>query len=127
MDFKKALEEVEKTLYDLQEENKTIPIVVEGEKDVEALQLLGVRGVILPINQGRSLTDFCDWLAERFEKIIILTDWDRHGGILCRMMIKQLRGRIEYNTSFRKIFAKYTMIRTVEGLPGWLKTMRNRI
>ena len=83
-------------------------------------------GNIIQINRGTSLTDFCDWLSERFQKIIILTDWDKHGGSLCRTIMKQLKGRVDYDTSFRKIFSKYAMIRTVEGLPSWLFTMKDK-
>ena len=126
MNLKEIIEEIEKTVYELQEENKFTPIIVEGEKDVEALHSLGITGVILVFNQGKSLTDFCDWIASRFKKVIILTDWDKRGGNLCRVMIQQFKGRVEYDISFRKTFARYTMIRSVEGLPAWLKTMHER-
>ncbi|HEC88975.1 MAG: hypothetical protein DRN12_07020 [Thermoplasmata archaeon] len=126
MNLKEILEEVEKTISDLQEENKSIPIIVEGEKDLQALHLLGVRGVILTFNKGKSLIDFCDWVASRFKKVIILTDWDRRGGNLCRVMIQQFKGRVEYDVSFRRIFARYTMVSKLEGLPRWIKTMHEK-
>ncbi len=37
MDYKKSFEDLEKALSELREENKSIPIIVEGEKDREAL------------------------------------------------------------------------------------------
>ena len=126
MNLEQVVEDVEKTVSELREENRSIPIIVEGEKDVYALHILGVNGIILTFNQGKSLTDFCDWVASRFKKVIILTDWDRRGGNLCRVMMKQFKGRVEYDTSFRRFFARYTMIKTVEGLPSWLETMREK-
>ena len=83
MDYKKSLEELEKGLNELREENKTVPIIVEGEKDIDALRKLSIFGEIIRVNTGVSLTDFCDQLAGKYRDIIILTDWDRKGGFLC--------------------------------------------
>ena len=77
MDYKKSLEDIEKALTELQEENKNIPILVEGDKDIEALYKLNIKGTILSVNKGISLTNFCDNVAQDYKEIIILTDWDR--------------------------------------------------
>jgi 5S rRNA maturation endonuclease (ribonuclease M5) len=58
---------------------------------------------------------------------IILTDWDRRGGQLCRIIKKNLLGRVSLDLSYREIFAKNTTIRTVEGLPSWLKTIKEKL
>lgn len=127
MDYKKSLEDLEKALTELQEENKNIPILVEGDKDIEALYKLNIKGTILSVNKGISLTNFCDNLAQDYKEIIILTDWDRKGGHLCHKIKKNLEGRVNCNTKFRELFARYTMIRTVEGLPSWIDTIKKRI
>ena len=127
MDHKKSLEEVEKTLLDLKEENKYIPILVEGEKDIDALRKLDVNGEIISLNRGITLTDFCDIISRKYNDIILLTDWDRKGGSLCHTIQKNLEGRVKCNTRFREIFASYTMIRTVEGLPSWIQTMKKKL
>ena len=127
MDYKKSLEDIEKALTELQEENKNIPILVEGDKDIEALYKLNIKGTILSVNKGISLTNFCDNLAQDYKEIIILTDWDRKGGHLCHKITKNLEGRVNCNTKFRELFARYTMIRTVEGLPSWIDTIKKRI
>jgi 5S rRNA maturation endonuclease (ribonuclease M5) len=127
MDYKKSLEEFEKALIELQEYNTNAPIIVEGEKDVEALKKLGVRGRIITINSGITLIDFCDKIAREFREVIILTDWDRKGGFLCSTIKRNLEGRVLCNTHYREIFAKYTMIKTVEGLPSWFTTMNEKI
>ena len=127
MDYKKSFEELEKILKELREENKKIPIIVEGEKDIIALQKIGFNGKIISINRGISLIAFCDWIAKNFSEIIILTDWDKKGGYLCRMLMKNLEGRVKYNTSFRKMLARYVMIRTIESLPSWIETMEKKI
>jgi len=127
MDYKKSFDELEEALSELIEENKIIPIVVEGEKDISALKKLGVNGVIISINSGLSLTDFCDFLARDYKDIIILTDWDRRGGFLCHTIRKNLEGRVSCNLYYRQVFAKNSMIRTVEGLPSWIDTLKEKI
>ena len=127
MDYKKSLETLEKILSELQEENKKTPIIVEGDKDILALRKLDINGIIISVNAGVSLTDFCDKIADNYKKIIILTDWDRRGGYLCHTIKKNLEGRINCNIYYREIFAKNSMIRTIEGLPSWIKTMTEKI
>ena len=127
MDYKKSLDDLEKLLIELQEKNKVIPILVEGEKDIDALKNLNINGMILSLNKGISITNFCDLLANKYDEIIILTDWDKTGGQLCHMLKKNLIGRVICNTDFRKKIAKKTMIRTVEGLPSWIETMKKKI
>jgi len=127
MDYKKSLETLEKALSELQEENKKIPIIVEGDKDIDALRKLDINGTIISVNAGASLTDFCDKLAQNYKNIIILTDWDRKGGYLCHTIRKNLEGRVNCNIYYREIFAKNSMIRTIEGLPSWIKTTSDKI
>jgi 5S rRNA maturation endonuclease (ribonuclease M5) len=127
MDYKKSQEDLEKVLSELQEENKTIPIIVEGEKDIEALHKLGINGTIISVNTGISLTDFCDRLANLYKEIIILTDWDRRGGYLCHTIRRNLEGRVICNIYYRGFFAKNSMIKTIEGLPSWIETLKAKI
>ena len=120
MDYNKSLETIEKALSELKEENKIIPIIVEGEKDIQALKKLDIIGEIFSVNAGVSITDFCDDIARRYKEIIILTDWDRKGGHICHLIKRNLSGRVKCNTYYREIFAKNTMTKTVEGLPSWI-------
>jgi len=127
MDYEKSYEDLKKALVELSEENKNIPVIVEGEKDIDALRKLDLTGEIITVNVGMSLTDFCDHIAEKYKEIIILTDWDRRGGYLCHTIRKNLQGRVKCNTHYRKIIAKNAMIRTVEGLPSWIVTIEDKI
>jgi len=127
MDYEKSLENIENALLDLKMENIKIPIIVEGEKDMEALNKLDVKGTIIRVNLGISLTHFCDKLAGEYKDIIILTDWDRRGGYLCHTIKKNLEGRVNCNIEYRGIFAKNSMIRTLEGLPSWIETIKEKI
>jgi len=127
MDYEKSLEDLEKALFELKEENKTIPIIVEGDKDIEALRKLEVTGEIIRFNQGLSIPDFCDMISQKYKSIILLTDWDRKGGYLCSTIKKNLEGLVNCNTRYREIFSKRSMIRTLEGLPSWIKTLKQKI
>jgi 5S rRNA maturation endonuclease (ribonuclease M5) len=127
MDYKKSLDDLEKLLIELREVNKKIPILVEGDKDIEALHRLEIYGKIISVNVGMSLIDFCDWIANKYDNVIILTDWDRRGGQICHTLIKNLKGRVNCDTNYRKIIAKNTMIRTVEGLPSWIEKLKEKI
>lgn len=126
MNYKKSLEVVEKALIELKEKNKSIPIVVEGEKDRDALRSLDFTGVIINVNSGKTIIDFCDYLARKYREIILLTDWDRKGGSLCRRIKQNLKGRVKCNVDYRAVFAKNAMTKTIEGLPSWISTMRNK-
>jgi len=126
MNVDESLEEVEKALFELKELNRTIPIIVEGKKDKKTLQKFGLKGNIIIFNRGSSLTDFCDNIASKYSEVIILTDWDRRGGALCRRMRELLKGRVKYNVEFRGQLGKNAMVRTVEGLYSWIETMKSK-
>ena len=127
MDYEKTLEDIEKALSELIEENKKVPIIVEGEKDEEALRKLGMTGEIIRFNTGMSISNFCDMISRRYKSIILLTDWDKKGGFLCFTIKKNLESRVKCNTKYREIFAKRSMSRTIEGLPSWINTLKNKI
>ena len=127
MNYEKSLEDLKKSIIELQEKNKIVPIIVEGEKDVDALHKLDINGKIITINSGLSIPDFCDKIADEYNEIIILTDWDRKGGFLCHTILRNLKGRVICNTRFREVFAKNAKIKTVEGLPSWISTMNEKL
>jgi 5S rRNA maturation endonuclease (ribonuclease M5) len=127
MDYKKSFEELEKVLFELIEENKKIPIVVEGDKDVFSLRRLGITGEIITTNSGLSIIDFCDKIAKNYKEIILLTDWDRKGGFICYTIQRNLQGRVKCNLYYRELFAIKAMTKTVEGLYSWFNTIKEKI
>ena len=120
------MEETEHAIAKIKELNRMKPILVEGEKDVHALRLLGLNGEILTVNDGNSLVDLCDGIAERYADIILLTDWDKRGGRLANAIEKNLAGRTRCLTEFRALFAHSTMVKDVEGLPSFIHNMHER-
>ena len=85
-DVQLAIEVIES----LNSPDKRTVILVEGKRDKESLIKLGVKGEIYVINNGKSTVENSEILAERYEKVVILTDWDRTGGRLARAFSEQL-------------------------------------
>jgi 2,5-diamino-6-(ribosylamino)-4(3H)-pyrimidinone 5'-phosphate reductase len=127
MNYEQTLEELEEELTELREENITVPIIVEGEKDIAALRKLEVSGEIIRFNKGRSVPDFCDIIAQNHKQIILLTDWDWRGTRLCYSIKKHLENRVHCNLKHREVLAKRCSCRTVEGVPSWIETLKNKI
>jgi len=127
MNLERCVEEVELALDDLVEENRSVPVIVEGKKDKRALQSLGLTGIIITINKGKSLSDFADEVINLHQRVIILSDWDRRGGSLCRRLKELFEARIEYDVTIRQRLSKFAMIKKVEGLPSWLETVYFRL
>ncbi len=127
MDYKKNFQELEKGLFELIEENKKVPIVVEGDKDVFSLRKLGIIGEIITVNSGLSIIDFCDKIANKYKEIILLTDWDRKGGYICHTIERNLEGRVKCNLYYRELFATKAMTKTVEGLYSWFTSIEQKI
>lgn len=126
MNDQQTLEELEQLLDALREDNTTVPIIVEGDKDIAALRKLEIRGEIIRFNMGQSVSDFCDSIAQKHPKIILLTDWDWRGGRLGSSIKKHLENRVDCNITYRQMFAKRCMCRTVEGIPSWLETLQRK-
>lgn len=127
MNLERCIEEVELALDELVEVNTSVPVIVEGVKDRQALRKLGLTGDIVTINKGISLSDFADLVSERYDEVIILSDWDRRGGSLCRRLKELLKGRVVYDVRIRQRLSRFAMIKKVEGLPSWLETIYHRL
>jgi 5S rRNA maturation endonuclease (ribonuclease M5) len=72
--------------------NETIPIIVEGKNDEAALRLLGVSGVVIRLNTGLSILNFCEDVAKQYNEVILLPDWDDKG--------KQLLERLQHHFKY---------------------------
>jgi len=127
MDYRECCEEAEKAIQQLKDLNESIPIVVEGEKDVEALRILGIKGEILTLHSGMKIANFCDFSAIRYKEIILLTDWDKKGWKLTKAIERNLSGRTKCITEFRLIFAKHMGVKNTEGIPSYLRKVKERL
>lgn len=127
MQKEELLEKIEEILSKLKALNIKIPIIVEGESDVLALRELGIEGEIIPINTGQSLFNFCEGLSKKYNEVVILTDWDRKGGHLSKVLSEDLKANdVRYNTDIRAKLAGCTKKETkdVEGLAGCVRRLK---
>ena len=127
MNFEESLEIIEKAIGDLREINRDVPVVVEGEKDKTALRKLGLEGTIIVIQRGKRISALCDFIAENYKEIIILTDWDRKGWQLYRKIEKNLKGRTRCINDYRLILAKYSTVKDVESIPSFIMSIKERL
>jgi 5S rRNA maturation endonuclease (ribonuclease M5) len=126
MNYQETLEELETTLTELIQENLDTPVIVEGDRDVQALRKLNLTGPIIQYNQGLSAPDFCDMISTQHEAVILLTDWDRRGGRLYWTLKRNLENRVRCVTKYRETFATRSSVRTVESLPTWMTTLKTK-
>ena len=100
---KHALEAIEEVITELNEKSDTakngneLPffpflIVVEGRRDVASLRNLGIKPEIeIWPCANKPIAAFCEKIAETKKSVVILTDWDRKGGILASALKNQLQ------------------------------------
>lgn len=115
-------ERILKELYELYCHNKSSPIIVEGKRDKEALRRLGIKGEILPLNNGKSIYDFCEFMLDNYNSVILLTDWDYKGESIFKTLSFNLSGLWEQYSSIRenmKILCQKD-IKDIEALPSLL-------
>ncbi|MFP4000663.1 MAG: toprim domain-containing protein [Thermoplasmata archaeon] len=127
MRLKEELEGVLDIIEEIKNEDKDIPIIVEGKNDVKALKDLGIERKIVKIKKGKSIIRIIEGLRRKYEKVIILTDWDPTGRKLCYDIKKACQSNdIEYDLDYRKRIVKFLKkeVKDVEGIPSFIKRAR---
>jgi 5S rRNA maturation endonuclease (ribonuclease M5) len=101
--------------------NQTVPVIVEGLRDVATLRALGLKGCIVKVHSGRSIQQFCDEFSENHGEAIILTDWDLRGNQLFGLLTKYLEANWEKHNHFREDLRELAggAFREVEKMKVW--------
>ncbi|MCZ7382791.1 MAG: hypothetical protein O8C64_14635 [Candidatus Methanoperedens sp.] len=124
------LEKLEELILELQAlSDSGAIIVVEGKKDAESLRFLGVKGEIR-LSTQQPLLEFTEALQRSGKEIILLTDWDKKGGMSMHKIIQYLLAYgIMPNTRIRaKIKALVKKrIKDVESFNNYIVKMRYEI
>jgi 5S rRNA maturation endonuclease (ribonuclease M5) len=97
-------------------------VVVEGERDRRSLRRLGLKGPIVLVHRGRTISETAQHLAGTARRVIILTDWDTEGGHLAQRLKEFLGiGRSGPDLEYRRRLARILRgeLVHVEGLYGW--------
>ncbi|ADC69339.1 TOPRIM domain protein [Methanocaldococcus sp. FS406-22] len=113
--FEKLLEVIEELKIEAEEK----PIIVEGKRDVESLEKLGVEGTFIIIAKTPIYLIADELVRKRVKEVILLTDFDRRGRMLAKAIVEEFRHRgIKVNTKIRHEIFIYTNsgIRDIESL-----------
>jgi 5S rRNA maturation endonuclease (ribonuclease M5) len=124
---KERLEQLEKVLQQLDDLNHDVPIIVEGARDTDALRKLGIEKRVMPLNTGKSVFSFCEDVSRNSTEAIILTDWDRRGGRLARMLKEGLQANgVRPNLELRAqiVILSKKEIKDIESLPTFIDRLK---
>ncbi|MEQ9731016.1 MAG: toprim domain-containing protein [Candidatus Methanoperedens sp.] len=104
-------------------------IVVEGRRDAESLRFLGIKGEI-KFASRQPMLEFTELLSKSGKEIVLLTDWDKKGGIVARKIIQHLLTYgIMPNTDIRsriRVLVK-KRIKDVESLNNYVNKLRYEV
>ncbi|MEM2600381.1 MAG: hypothetical protein QXE29_01385, partial [Candidatus Hadarchaeales archaeon] len=104
------------------------PVLVEGRRDREALLSLGIEGRIVHLNRNGSLLERLEGLGG-YERVVVLTDFDREGEELALRCSKYLRlmgvePLLEPREKLKKLLRKE--VKDVEGMVHLLRFLREK-
>ncbi len=114
------------------EASSGIPIVVEGIKDLKALNKLKVKGdIILAKSSGKSVLEVLKEIENRGKsEVILLLDFDRRGREWMNLLAKNLeREGIKPNTTYWRKLRNMTgkELKDIEGLFSCLETFKRKL
>jgi len=123
------LEQLEKVFEELVDLSADAPIIVEGIRDANALSRLGIEKNVVTLNRGVSIFAFCEQISRQSKKAIVLTDWDRRGGQLARMLKESLIANgVEVIDGIRTqiVILSKKEVKDVESMPTFIERLRAR-
>ena len=104
---------------------KNILVIVEGKNDKKALVEFGIKRV-KPLAK-RALYKVVEEVAEKDKKCIILTDLDKEGKRLFKILNHDLNQHgVRINKKFREFLFKNTKLRQIEGLATYVQHLREK-
>lgn len=124
---KERLEQLEKVLQRIEDLSEGVPTIVEGARDTDALRRLGIAKNVIPLNTGKSVFSFCEDVSRSFTEAIVLTDWDRRGGRLARMLKEGLQANgVRANVELRAqiVILSKKEIKDIESLPTFVERLK---
>ena len=118
-------ERLREVLDGLIEINRKVPIIVEGKKDKTALRSLGFGGEIISLHRGQNLYDFSEEMADSYDRMVLLLDWDEKGDQMTRSLEESLKGYFEEFRPFRDTIRILCQkdIKDIEAIPALLRRL----
>jgi dTMP kinase len=125
-DATERLEELETVLEELALLPDDFVILVEGRRDVGSLHLLGVKREMIAVQTQGGILGVAESLSAAGKKAVILTDWDRKGGQLARLL-KQSLGSccVPFDEDLRRRLSRVSRgeVKDVESLPTYFSRL----
>ncbi len=123
------IEQLERLIHELTLVNQRVPVLVEGKQDVQCLRNLGLSGTILKVHTGCSLWELSSQISDRYDQIILLTDWDLKGEQLHKKLKRDIATNHEFFSHFRQQFKKLCEpeILEVEQIDHYLQRLKKRL
>jgi len=121
-DPRETLEELTIILDELRDRPQNQVIIVEGQKDRAAMTVLGISGDVWQVHGPNTVFNLAERLAMENKEAIILTDWDRKGGQLARLLRSALVANgIAFDDTHRRRIVKLVKkeIKDIESLPAF--------
>jgi 5S rRNA maturation endonuclease (ribonuclease M5) len=121
-----ALEELLSSLMDASSQGAAV--IVEGMRDELALRSLGLRGPMIMASRRPAL-DLAEDAARRFQKIVMLTDWDAKGDEMALNIDMHLRSMgvqadLDTRNRLKKLVKKE--IKDVQSLSLYMERARDQ-
>ena len=118
------METLEEWIIELKKADKLI--IVEGLKDKKALESFEIKNII---HLNKPIFEIAEEISEKYEEVIILTDFDKEGKDLYGKLSKNLvRNGVKIDKKFREWLQKNTKLSHIEGFASYfekdLKTSR---
>jgi len=113
------------------ESTKGVPIIVEGQNDIDTLRKLGVGGEVISAKTfGRSFLDVLSEIEKQGkQEVIVLMDFDRHGREWTKRLTRHLeRMRIKPNSFFWRELRGLVgrEVKDIEGLATYIDTLKKK-
>lgn len=130
--LEKKIEKINCLIEDLKGETSMgALLIVEGERDIEALKTIGIESNILAVkSHGKSLQDIIDEIGSISDReIILLMDFDEHGRELTERLARNLeRSKVRLNIEFwRKLCSLLENdLKDIEGLATYIKNLKRK-
>ena len=117
------IEEVLETLDGLSEDHV---ILVEGIKDIRALEAVGIRGDFFTGQASGGPVAAAEYVESRGCGAVVLTDWDRKGDFLAEQLVSLLPPGPRIDTAVRSELARLcgSLSKDVESLDSVVSRLR---